>query len=65
MHTFIYAYSPFMYSFKLVLIYLSFIHAQIKSENSFWSKDMIRIRKVHQTLTKRHNEGGEASRKIR
>lgn len=54
-----------MYSFKLVLIYLSFIHAQIKSENSFWSKDMIRIRKVHQTLTKRHNEGGEASRKIR
>ena len=38
---------------------------QIKSENSFWSKDMILARKFQQNLTKRQNEGGEAATNLR
>lgn len=38
---------------------------QIKSENSFWSKDMILARKFQQNLTKRQNEGGEAAANLR
>ncbi|CAM9904806.1 unnamed protein product, partial [Sphacelaria rigidula] len=39
--------------------------APIKSENSFWSKDMILARKFQQNLTKRQNEGGEAAANLR
>eukprot|EP00752_Nemacystus_decipiens_P012739 g11283.t1 len=39
--------------------------APIKSENSFWSKDMINARKFQQRLGKNGGEGGEAAHMLR
>lgn len=38
---------------------------QIKSENSFWSQDMIHARKFQQRLGKTGGEGGEAAHMLR
>lgn len=53
------------WSTMMMLMMTMIIVLQIKSENSFWSQDMIHARKFQQRLGKTGGEGGEAAHMLR